>query len=1633
MQRTASSSRSLVRLVLGMLLAFGVVAVPVSTQVPGQNVNMISVDRYLQKQNEVDLTISPVNPCHIVGAANDYRSVNNRGLNSDGEIGDSWVGVYVSTDCGDTWLNYLMPGYGQGYTTAADPIARFGPGGGLYISHIQFNRGTNWGRVAVARYFDFNNFEGVPASTYNENSDKDWSDPFASPVGYLGTTEVARGSAGQFLDKPALAVVPGAGQACAVTGGRTIPPTDVLVSWTEFLSKSDLVLRTKVYFARYTNCGQTLAAPATKLSEGYPVSQGSVIAVNPANPNLVYVAWRQVATDKTVDAIIFVRSTDGGRTFSKPTPVTPFDGVSPANYGYSYKPFDQPTTSTTFRTLGYPTMVVDETGRAYLAVSARVGPITPGNLPTDGTTPGAAVNLPEARILMTSTADGAYWETPKLVDEGPAGHQFMPALAYAGGRLNLTWYDLRYDESKAFKAFADEKDAIPTGIRHTLDVRGAQAPRGWPTTFLVYGVSDIGDDKHKVSLYYAQNGTKPGIQLNFNPGNLKLYSGGTKPFMGDYIGTAGLQYLPNGPGQWTFNDATAALNNAVLRTFHTAWTDNRDAIVGAAGYPGEPTTNPNLDYAAPGTGSGCTIGTPEFAKANSRNANIYTSRITPGLFLSALGNTKPGNIERAFAIQVENGTEFEMTVRLSITSSVNASFVQPASSNVKEIDVAIGKFSSTARTIYVAGAATTPRVDVVAQQTDGGSGGLRATIVLNGDPISALVQPGNGSDSVAGKDTHNPRVENPRVENPRVENSSVKNPRVENPRVENPRVENPRVENATVETPRVENPRVENPRVENSGVQNAPYSDITYEVTNDGNTTSAFDLDLRTAAPTAGYEFQLIAWRGYRLPYAGPDCKLTYKEDPQVLVNEPLFPGELGYWGLPAYKRTSVVIRPDETISWTLRAFDVDNDGVFEPFCSNPESGPLPEQCTNKLTVRAAAQAGNADETGWIPPTVSTWPINPGPGGAWPASFVVSTVADSGPGSLRQAITDANAHIGSDLITFNIPGAGVHTIAPTTALPPISDSVAIDATSQPGFGGVPLIELSGLNAGAGAAGLSLQADGSVVRGLVINRFSRAGVYVTGSNCLIAGNYIGTDATGNLPLGNGQITQAEHTDGIVVDPPATGTLIGGSSPADRNIISGNPFRGIGIYSGANTIRGNYLGINAAGSAGVGTGDNRQELGASVYTNDNVLEYNVSSGHRYTGFSIGRGAKNNTVRGNYIGTNAAGTAAISNRIGVLVFAQNSEDTTDNRVGDPATGSPNVISGNQEAGVWLTARGNRVEGNLIGLGADGSTSIPNDRGVIVGSAAVPPVLGWGSNQVGGFEGGDGNRISGNTDDGVMVLDSAASDTRVIGNAISRNGGAGLTVPVGTYDTPVVFATGVQVVENTFSGNGRRAIVLNDSVADPSGQIVVIPGTGVPVNDDRDLDDGPNHLQNFPVITSVVPDTGTTAIAGTLNSTPGASFAVELFSSGSCDPSGHGPGATYLGSVEPVSTDAAGDATISSLVNTRLASGTVVTATARNTTTNDTSEFSECWVIGTGTLGSILGRIVDLSSLPIPGALVTLRNVGTGVTRTATSTANGNFRFSALPAGTYEVTSGLSVKTGIVVAGAPVNVGDVAPPPIQ
>ncbi len=452
---------------------------------------------------------------------------------------------------------------------------------------------------------------------------------------------------------------------------------------------------------------------------------------------------------------------------------------------------------------------------------------------------------------------------------------------------------------------------------------------------------------------------------------------------------------------------------------------------------------------------------------------------------------------------------------------------------------------------------------------------------------------------------------------------------------------------------------------------------------------------------------------------------------------------------------------------------------------------------------------------------------------------ITDTAANDGACTLREAITSSNTNLasgalpgecgagaaGADIIAFNIGAAGVlRTISLSAVLPTITETVAIAGYTQPGSS----VNTLALNAGdnavllievTGAPGncLNVAAASSVVRGLVIHGCDD-GINVNANSVTIAGNFIGTNATGTAAA-------PSTTRGIRVAG-GNNTVIGGAAAADRNLLSGSSPDQVSIQGGAGAI----------------------------------------------------------IQNNYIGTYAAGTSSATGSIGTRGVNVISPASSTSVIG-------NLISG-IETGIFLfSGTGATVLGNLIGTQRDGVTALPNSVGIQSGVFSAI---------IGGTTPGEGNIIAFNTAYGVRVVDN------VTGNGILGN----------------------SIHSNTFLG------------------ITLTPSVSVPLaNDACDVDVVPGNAgQNYPVLTTVAVVGGTAAVSGTLNSTANTTFQIDFFSNASCDASGNGEGRTFLGSTN-VTTDASCTATFGLLGFPGVPAGeTIITATATDPA-NNTSEFSACF----------------------------------------------------------------------------------------
>ena len=206
------------------------------------------------------------------------------------------------------------------------------------------------------------------------------------------------------------------------------------------------------------------------------------------------------------------------------------------------------------------------------------------------------------------------------------------------------------------------------------------------------------------------------------------------------------------------------------------------------------------------------------------------------------------------------------------------------------------------------------------------------------------------------------------------------------------------------------------------------------------------------------------------------------------------------------------------------------------------------------------------------------------------ATFTVTNTGDTGAGSFRQAILNANAASGLDTIAFNIAGAGPHLIQPVSSLPGITGPVLIDGYSQPGSAvntaGIGSnaqirIALAGPgNSTVSALSLLVGSVGSTVRGLAINRFGGSQILAIGTDCVITGNFIGTDPTGSIVYPSAPGTRTG------ISASGNRCRIGGPARADRNVVSGNSSNGVYVGGSDISVQGNLIGTDLIGANPLG---------------------------------------------------------------------------------------------------------------------------------------------------------------------------------------------------------------------------------------------------------------------------------------------------------------------------------------------------------------------------------------------------------------------------------------------------------------
>ena len=481
------------------------------------------------------------------------------------------------------------------------------------------------------------------------------------------------------------------------------------------------------------------------------------------------------------------------------------------------------------------------------------------------------------------------------------------------------------------------------------------------------------------------------------------------------------------------------------------------------------------------------------------------------------------------------------------------------------------------------------------------------------------------------------------------------------------------------------------------------------------------------------------------------------------------------------------------------------------------------------------------------------------------------------------------------------------------------------------------------------------------------------MFLSTAGNFIKGNYIGTNAAGTVALGN-----TSH--GIEIanfGQPNTTNLIGGTEAGAGNLISGNFSLGVGAAAPSTVIQGNLIGTDATGTQKVGNGQGVSITGQNCTLGGTTPgARNVISGNG-TGVSVSLGNNGSiTFKGNYIGTDITGTLKVGNVQGVSILDAGT-------IGGLENGAGNLISGNDAEGIVLNGGSllGKVQGNLIGTDATGQKPLGNATGIFVLGSLF---------KIGGAESGARNVISGNQVGIDCSLNPAA--TTIQGNFIGLT--ADGTGPLGNSVAPIVMMAAFQSQlggdlpgeGNTIAFNGSGVVFPVSSASNnrlSGNRIFSNDGLGIDLNqdgivtpnDNRDLDTGPNNLQNFPIITSISSNGGSTNIKGSLNSSPSSQFRIDFYSNAACDPSGNGEGALPFGNTQ-VTTNANGDATFDVTIASPLPANRTITATATDPNGN-TSEFSAC--DATNLRGSLEFSAKDITVLEdVVNAVIRVERVG-------------------------------------------------------
>jgi hypothetical protein len=622
------------------------------------------------------------------------------------------------------------------------------------------------------------------------------------------------------------------------------------------------------------------------------------------------------------------------------------------------------------------------------------------------------------------------------------------------------------------------------------------------------------------------------------------------------------------------------------------------------------------------------------------------------------------------------------------------------------------------------------------------------------------------------------------------------------------------------------------------------------------------------------------------------------------------------------------------------------------------------------------------------------------------ATLTVNTTADGATPdatlSLRQAIelsdgtlavsslsTQEQAQVSgavgtSNTIDFNIPttdsgysaATGVWTIAVQSALPAISTNAAIiNGYSQPGAlentlalsdNATLVIAIDGAGLGT-TDGLTIVQPGSQVSGLDIENFLGDGIVITaGGDVQVAGNFIGTDPTGETAAPNGN--------GVVLEN--SSNTIGGPNVGDRNVISGNSGDGYGVYipdqaenplnitPTGNLIENNFIGTDAAGTKGFSKGQSGvadfgsgNTYGGTTAGLGNVISGNASDGLKSTG--------NITIEGNFVGTDATGNAALGNG----AFGLACGGAVGSNAAITVIISNNVVSANGQSGISVEPGSQSlstftITNNFIGTNAAGTAALGNAAvGLQLGSVENATVLNnvISGNNLGVQLSGFGSDVEHNVFQGNLI-GTDKTGLVALGNA---EGGMYLATAIGN----TIGGTGPGQ-GNVIAFNGLNGIYVSGGEQNQFTQNSIFGNTGPGIQ----FVSGANGLVAAPVMTFTTGAGGSGTLAGTVTEKANATYIVEVFSNPSVPVAGQEQGKTFVQDVSvPIGASGKGSFSVTEPQS-------IYTATATDAS-GDTSPFSNA-----------------VGSQPLPATVTAVSSslnpstVGQQVTFTAVVTASGS-----------------------------------------